>query len=348
MPFRKHSRHPKLSHCIALFSILAIIAILAASMGGSDTDVAVLSKGDKIDIVNVNTPIDAQEPSDKSGFFSYNLKRIQEMERQRQRKKEIQKLAKTDGTFLYPDQTKTKIKRGSTLAQSLQSTGASNNRIAEAISEMKPHFDPRDFKSGQELTVFFETQDNQRQMVGFKFAPNVESHIIVLKDPESDDFKGQVILKDLSKDIVAKSAVINTALTIDGQKADVPFSVLIDMIGIYSWDIDFQRDLQKGDEFEVVFEAFYDENGDMVKTGDILFASLESRNTPIEVYRFENSAGDVDYFKNDGVSVRRALMRTPVDGARISSSYGMRKHPILGYNKMHKGVDFAAHTGTPI
>ena len=281
------------------------------------------------------------------GFFSYSLNRLTELEEERKRRKEIRKLAKTDGRFLYPDQTTVTLKPKSTIASTLEKGGADQD-INSAIEVMRPHFNPKKFKSGQEITIFFTEINGRRQMAGFKFNPDLERTIMVLRHPETHAFQAQVITKELTREIVSKSAVINTALTVDGQNAEIHYSVLSDLISVYSWDIDFQRDIRKNDRFEVMFEVFYDEEGRFVRAGDLLYANLELRGEPIEVYRFETSAGDIDYFKKDGVSVRRALMRTPIDGARLSSHYGMRHHPILGYNKMHKGTDFAAPVGTPI
>src|SRR5690606_30089571 len=115
-----------------------------------------------------------------------------------------------------------------------------------------------------------------------------------------------------------------------------------------SWDVDFQRDIRAGDKFEVMYERFMTEDGGMADKGEILYATLTLSGQPVTLYRFEDSDGNVDYYTPEGKSARKALMKTPIDGARISSGFGARKHPVLGYTKMHKGVDFAASRGTPI
>ena len=120
------------------------------------------------------------------------------------------------------------------------------------------------------------------------------------------------------------------------------------MIRAFSFDVDFQRELQPGDRFALLYETLHEHDGQLAKPGDLLYAELVLSGKPIGIYRFTPESGITDYFTADGRSVRKSLLRTPIDGARISSGYGMRRHPILGYSKMHRGVDFAAPTGTPI
>jgi murein DD-endopeptidase MepM/ murein hydrolase activator NlpD len=117
----------------------------------------------------------------------------------------------------------------------------------------------------------------------------------------------------------------------------------------FSYDVDFQRDVRPGDDFELVFERFYDDEGNTVRTGDLLFVSLESsRGSRSSINSWRPVTPRPDWYDADGKSARRFLMKTPINGARLSSGFGMRRHPILGYSRMHRGTDFAAPTGTPI
>ncbi len=141
---------------------------------------------------------------------------------------------------------------------------------------------------------------------------------------------------------------IDSSLYVDGRKADIPPSVLVDLFRLYSWDVDFQRDIRGGDGFRVLYERITNDQGESVDNGDVLHASLTLSGKALQVYRYIGATGHVEYFNEKGESAQKALMRTPIDGARLSSRYGKRRHPVLGYTKMHKGVDFAAASGTPI
>jgi murein DD-endopeptidase MepM/ murein hydrolase activator NlpD len=141
--------------------------------------------------------------------------------------------------------------------------------------------------------------------------------------------------------------VVDTSLYQTARRHAVPDEALVNLANIFSWDIDFQRDVHPGDSFELVYERVESPDGE-VRGGEVLFASLDLRGRRLQAYRFEHADGSHGYYDADGRSLRKWLMRTPIDGARLSSGFGPRRHPILGYNRMHRGVDFAAPTGTPI
>ena len=125
-------------------------------------------------------------------------------------------------------------------------------------------------------------------------------------------------------------------------------NIIIEFARLYGFQVDFQRDIWKNDSFQIIYEEFVDKDNKVIDTGEIIFANLNLQDSDLQLYKYEYEKNKIDYFDENGKSMRKTLMKTPINGARLSSSYGKRKHPILGYTKMHTGTDFAAPKGTPI
>lgn len=247
-----------------------------------------------------------------------------------------------------PKEKTLKIGKGDTLAGVLQKAGVSAGDALSAVKSMQEYFDPRHIRPGQEVYVRFDPAEGS----DFDFAEmrmDIDAlKSISLKRAADRSFETAMEEKDVETRMYAKSADIEVSLYGSAEKAGIPASVVAQAIHIFSWDIDFQRDIRRGDAVELLYEQVETVDGIKVKTGDIVYARLNINGQDIPIYRYETADGDVDYFTADGASVRKALMKTPIDGARLSSGFGMRRHPVLGYDKMHKGVDFAAPKGTPI
>ncbi len=249
-----------------------------------------------------------------------------------------------------------KIGRGDTLSAILKRAGIARKEANEAIQALKKIFNPSRIRQGETLTVSFRadgealTGNDLRvagDFLGFYLQPDFAHRVHVRKDADGG-FSASREKRNLTTEPVRAANAIKQSLFLAGNKAGVPNSVLAELIRLYSWDVDFQRDIRAGDGFELMYERYSDDEGKPVHNGDVIFASLELSGKRHAIYRFTLPDGSVDYFDEKGQSAKKALMRTPIDGARLSSGFGKRRHPVLGYTKMHKGLDFAAPTGTPI
>lgn len=246
-----------------------------------------------------------------------------------------------------PKSEKVMIEAGDALGAVLQDRGVGAEDTTKAIKALSTHFNPRRIKAGQEVAMqFTPTMDGDYRFERMKIEMDPVKAVVV--ERAGDDFTAKLYEKKLEKVSYAKAADIEVSVFGSAAKANIPDAVTDNVIKIYSWDVDFQRDIQPGDRVEVMYDSFQTADGYVAKTGNIRYAKLIVGGVERPIYRYEMEDGRVDYFGPDGISIRRTLMKTPVEGARLSSGFGMRRHPVLGYNKMHKGLDFAAPTGTPI
>ncbi len=186
------------------------------------------------------------------------------------------------------------------------------------------------------------------KVIEFKIETDRKNEIVFTKSFENNNFVSKLIKKNFQKDLVYKETLITTSLYNNAVQLGISPNIIIEFARLYGFQIDFQRDVWKNDSFQIIYEEFTDENKKVVDTGQIIFANLNLQNKDYQLYKYEYQKDKIDYFDENGKSVRKTLMKTPINGARLSSSYGKRKHPILGYTKMHLGTDFAAPTGTPI
>jgi murein DD-endopeptidase MepM/ murein hydrolase activator NlpD len=249
----------------------------------------------------------------------------------------------------HPIQTVVEAESGDTLLDLLLKAGVERNEATRAIDALREVYNPRALRVGQEVTVTFE-----RPKDGIGTGPfdaiilQADAGRQVLSKRDKDGFAASEMKRELTHQLAHFTGTIKGSLFETAVAQGVPAPILVEMIRAFSYDVDFQRDIQPGDVFEVMFERFVDKKGQVVKDGDITFAKLTLSGESLPIYRYVNSSGVADYYNPKGESVKKALLRTPVDGAKISSGFGMRMHPILGFSKMHKGVDFAVTTGTPV
>ncbi len=239
------------------------------------------------------------------------------------------------------------VRSGDTLMKALLRAGSQPRDADAAIHALQNLFDPRKLRAGQTLTVSLSPSDGddvlQRLSIDIGPGRKVETGRI-----EDGGFAARAVEIPLERMLVHAGGQIESSLYVAAVEAGVPIPVLLELIRAFSFDVDFQREIQRGDGFEVMFERFLDDSGKPVREGNVLYAAMTLSGSPLVIYRYTARDGFTDYYNEEGHSIRKALLRTPIDGARLTSGFGTRKHPTLGYTKMHRGVDFGAKRGTPI
>ena len=195
--------------------------------------------------------------------------------------------------------------------------------------------------------IYLTIDQSNNKIKDFIFQVSNKERILLTRNEEIDDFNQQILLTKLGKKIIYQENIILQSLYKSSIDKKIPANIIIELARIYGFQVDFQRDIRKNDRFQVMYEIFINENEKIIETGNILFANLILSGMDNSLYHF-NKEGSIGHYDKNGKSIKKALMKTPVNGARLSSSFGMRKHPIDGFNKMHRGTDFAAPMGTII
>ena len=234
------------------------------------------------------------------------------------------------------------LKPGDNLGPLLQRNGLSGPqayRVTQAFSEV---YKPQNLRAGQAFNLHF-IGDTLEHLT---FKPSVDTTVFI--DRAGEDYAARKIDAEFKYETIGVKATVENSLYVDATRLGAPDKVVVQFANIYEYSVDFQRDIQPGDAFEMFFEVARDQKGKIVKAGDLLYTSFSPRGKTSEYWLFEDSKGRENFYDAKGKTAKRKLRATPVNGARLSSSFGRRKHPILGYRKMHTGVDFAAPRGTPI
>ena len=243
------------------------------------------------------------------------------------------------------------LKPGDTLFETMLDAGAPRIDANAAITAAEKLVDPRKLKAGQNIALAFVTNPNEQpgtvRLAELAIDLSAEQRLRVARLHDGAFVSG-LVYRPIRRENRRAVGTIQNSLYKTAVAMGLPPEILIKLIRLFSYDVDFQRDIRKGDRFEALYETYTDETGETVKGSALLYASMTLSSTKLAFYRFTVDDGFTDYFDEQGQSVRKALMRTPIDGARLTSSYGKRRHPTLGYSKMHRGVDFGAGRRTPV
>ena len=238
-----------------------------------------------------------------------------------------------------------KVKSGETFDKILKDYSINKKEIIAIKEKLLKKININKLNTNQKIQIILDQTNNK--LKEFIFEISKTEKIYLTKSNEDGNFNQKILTIKLDKEIVYKENIIIQSLYKSAIDQNIPPNTIIEFARIYGFQVDFQRDIRKQDKFQIMYEVFLDEDKKIIETGEILFANLKLSGQDNSLYYFDEQGSEGHYNKN-GKSVQKALMKTPINGARLSSSFGMRKHPIDGFNKMHRGTDFAAPKGTPI
>ena len=238
-----------------------------------------------------------------------------------------------------------KIKSGETFDKILSDYSIDKEEVKILKESLLKKININKLNTNQKIQITLDQTNNKIKEFIFKIS-NTEK-IYLSRDDENTKFNQEILTIKLDKKIIYKENIILQSLYKASTDQSIPPNTIIEFARIYGFQVDFQRDIRKEDKFQIMYEVFIDKNKKVIETGEILYANLKLSGQDNPLYYFNEEDHEGHYDKN-GKSVQKALMKTPINGARLSSSFGMRKHPIDGFNKMHRGTDFAAPKGTPI
>jgi murein DD-endopeptidase MepM/ murein hydrolase activator NlpD len=239
-----------------------------------------------------------------------------------------------------------KILSGETFDKILNNYLVPSYEINKLKKNLMTEYDLNNLKTNLDLKFIID-QSNNKKITSFTLSVSRTKKVQLTRNLETDLFEKKIIITNLNKRIVYKEGKILQSLYKSAVNLSIKPNIIVEFARIYGFQIDFQRDIRKNDRFQIMYEVFEDDNGKIFETGNIIYSNLKLSGVNNSLYYFDKKKSEGHYDEN-GKSIKKALMKTPINGARLSSPFGMRKHPIDGFNKMHRGTDFAAPMGTPI
>ncbi len=335
-------QNPRNKHrLLALGYATAVTFAFMLSLTNNNSVKASVSRSDKFDYLmmenSLREEIDASETIYPESSVE-NIKSLYDMVNYGDREKTVEK--------------EIEISKGDTLISILSDLGLEYNEAHNIYTVLKKVYDPRNLRIGQKINITTTIDPKENTLLSLDnitISPSLGKRFILEKN-ETEGYEARVEQDELLEEINSASGSISGTLSASMQKQGVPSRVVANFINIFSYSVDFRRDLRKGDKFEIIYENQITPNGETVKSGNILYAALQLRKDKIALYRFEDKKGNVDYYNEKGYAMKKTLDRKPMSfkQARISSPFGRRFHPILKKYKVHWGVDYAAPKGTKI
>ncbi len=313
---RINSDHKVLNwkYLVYLFSIILILGIFIIISN-------LINQKNKVESQNLNSLVESKEFSNLTGYF----------------------ISKINSPYKEIEYV---IQNNDSVEKILRKININVNDI-KIISNNLKQKKLTNIYAGRKLSlVLKKLNDGSNTVVNLVYPINNTLSIEIRKS-QNDFIIKENILKLYKKEVVIKNE-IKSSLYNAAIKSGIEPNIIVEFARIFGFEVDFQRDIRKGDWFEILYERFEDDNNVVQDTGKIIYASMFVNGAEVNLYNFKDGSGDIGFYDIKGKSIVKSLMKTPINGARLSSSYGMRKHPILGYNKMHRGTDFAAPSGTPI
>ncbi len=238
------------------------------------------------------------------------------------------------------------VKQGDTYENIISNLNIPNKEEKIFLNAVAKHKNIKILKLNQKIFFKIDKKNNIR-IINFSIEIDKKTNISFERNDDDKTYSSKIIEKNLIKKITYKEGIIKNSLYDTAIKIGIKPNTIVEFARLYGFQVDFQRDIWKNDTFQIVYEEFKNQDGSIIETGNIIYANLNVQNTDLKLYKFEYE-NKIDYFDENGKSIKKTLMKTPINGARLSSSFGKRKHPILGFTKMHSGTDFAAPKGTPI
>ena len=238
-----------------------------------------------------------------------------------------------------------KISNGETFDNILRQYSINEKEITSIKKKLSKKVNLNKLNTNQKIQLIIDQKNNFVKEFIFKVSNTEKIHLS--KNLDTNDFNQKILVTSLNKSVLYKENIILDSLYRSAIEQKIPANIIIEFARVYGFQVDFQRDIRKRDSFQIMFEVFVDDNNKIIESGNILYANLVLSGENNSLYYFDEQGSEGHYDKN-GKSIKKALMKTPINGARLSSPFGMRKHPIDGFNKMHRGTDFAAPMGAPI